>query len=103
VLEFVPGGGLSKLLAKYHTFDEYRTRCLLRELISAVGHIHALGYIHRDLKPDNILLDAWGHLKLIDLGLCKKCVDRNQKAVSVVGTFDYMAPEILLRSGYCKI
>ena len=47
-------------------------RHYIAELVLAVASVHKLGYIHRDLKPDNILLDWKGHLKLTDLGLCKK-------------------------------
>jgi serine/threonine protein kinase len=47
----------------------------MAELSMAVQHVHSLGYIHRDIKPDNILIDLRGHLRLSDLGLCKKLCD----------------------------
>jgi serine/threonine protein kinase len=54
------------------TFPEAATKQYMAEMIQAVACVHSLGYIHRDLKPDNILLDWQGHLKLTDLGLSKK-------------------------------
>jgi serine/threonine kinase 38 len=84
----------------------------MAELSMAVHHVHSLGYIHRDIKPDNILIDLRGHLRLSDLGLCKKLCDEpthlekaaddfnHGKAYSVVGTPDYIAPEVLLQDGY---
>jgi serine/threonine kinase 38 len=101
VMEYLPGGDLMGLLMKEDTFSEAAARFYIAELIQAVSSVHALGYIHRDLKvrnaplasphalrsrltndpcyvvptcwkPDNVLLDWEGHLKLTDLGLCKK-------------------------------
>jgi len=72
VMEFMPGGDLMSLLMKEDTFSEHVTRFFMAEAAHAISSVHALGYIHRDIKPDNMLLDARGHLKLTDLGLCKK-------------------------------
>jgi serine/threonine protein kinase len=72
VMEFLPGGDLMSLLMKEDTFSETVTRFFMAEAAHAISSVHALGYIHRDIKPDNMLLDARGHLKLTDLGLCKK-------------------------------
>ena len=72
VLEYLPGGDLMGLLMKENTFPEMATRQYVAEIASAIASVHALGYIHRDLKPDNILMDWEGHIKLTDLGLCKK-------------------------------
>lgn len=71
-MEFMPGGDLMSLLIKEDTFSEHVTRFFMAEAAQAIASVHALGYIHRDIKPDNMLLDARGHLKLTDLGLCKK-------------------------------
>lgn len=72
VMEYLPGGDLMGLLMKKDTFTETETIFYVAEISKAIASVHALGYIHRDLKPDNILLDWNGHIKLIDLGLCKK-------------------------------
>lgn len=72
VMEYLPGGDLMSLLIKEDTFSENVTRFFMAEASHAISSVHALGYIHRDIKPDNMLLDARGHLKLTDLGLCKK-------------------------------
>jgi serine/threonine protein kinase len=74
-MEFMPGGDLMSLLIKEDTFSEHVTRFFMAEAAQAIASVHALGYIHRDIKPDNMLLDARGHLKLTDLGLCKKVGD----------------------------
>lgn len=75
VMEYMPGGDLMSLLMKEDTFSESATRFIMAEAAHAISSVHALGYIHRDIKPDNMLLDARGHLKLTDLGLCKKVGD----------------------------
>jgi len=72
VMEFLPGGDLMALLMKEDILTEEATRFYAAEAVLAIEAVHSLGYIHRDLKPDNLLLDWRGHLKLTDLGLCKK-------------------------------
>lgn len=75
VMEYLPGGDLMSMLMREDTFSERVTRFFMAEAAHAISCVHALGYIHRDIKPDNMLLDARGHLKLTDLGLCKKVGD----------------------------
>ena len=58
VMEYLPGGDLMGLLMKEDTFSEAATRFYVAELVQAVASVHALGYIHRDLKPDNVCLCA---------------------------------------------
>jgi len=70
VMEYLPGGDLMNLLIKREILSENDTKFYIAELVSAVHAIHQRGYIHRDLKPDNILIAADGHLKLSDFGLC---------------------------------
>ncbi|KAJ0402815.1 hypothetical protein P43SY_007357 [Pythium insidiosum] len=72
VMEYLPGGDLMGLLMKEDTLSEETTRLYAAEMVRAIEAVHQLGYIHRDMKPDNVLMDAHGHLKLTDMGLCKK-------------------------------
>ncbi|CAH0484741.1 unnamed protein product [Peronospora farinosa] len=76
IMEYLPGGDLMGLLMKEDTLNEATTRFYAAEMVLAIQSVHDLGYIHRDMKPDNVLLDAHGHLKLTDLGLCKKMDSR---------------------------
>lgn len=70
IMEFLPGGDMMTLLMKKDTLSEECTQFYITETALAIDSIHKLGFIHRDIKPDNLLLDAKGHLKLSDFGLC---------------------------------
>ncbi|KAN0126667.1 AGC/NDR protein kinase [Russula decolorans] len=69
IMEFLPGGDLMTMLIKYDTFSEDVTRFYMAECVMAIEAVHSLGFIHRDIKPDNILIDKDGHIKLSDFGL----------------------------------
>ncbi|KAF8640000.1 hypothetical protein AX17_001246 [Amanita inopinata Kibby_2008] len=69
IMEFLPGGDLMTMLIKYDTFSEDVTRFYMAECVLAIEAVHKLGFIHRDIKPDNILIDKDGHVKLSDFGL----------------------------------
>ena len=69
VMEYMHGGDFNKLLQTYGRFDEAIARFYIAELVLAIEHLHNVGVVHRDLKPDNILLDSRGHIKLTDFGL----------------------------------
>lgn len=70
IMEFLPGGDMMTLLMKKDTLTEEQTQFYVAESVLAIDSIHNLGFIHRDIKPDNLLLDARGHIKLSDFGLC---------------------------------
>lgn len=70
-MEYCPGGDLRHLLTALGYLEEHEVRLYVAEMILAVFSLHSLGYIHRDLKPDNFLIDSKGHLKLTDFGLSK--------------------------------
>jgi len=70
LMEYLPGGDLLSLMIKHETFNEDQVRFFLAEIVLAVESVHKLGYVHRDIKPDNVLIGADGHIKLSDFGLC---------------------------------
>ena len=80
IMEYVPGGDLMNRLIKLGTFSEDMTRFYVAEIILALDSIHRLNYLHRDIKPDNILLDRHGHVKLSDFGLCLR--ERDQQILT---------------------
>ena len=117
VMEFLQGGDFMSLLIKKDTLTEEEAKFYTAELILAVDSIHKLDCIHRDIKPDNILIDKNGHIKLSDFGLAKvsdklyenkktfafnKNKLTHQKNYSCVGTAYYVAPEVLNKNGYEK-
>eukprot|EP00708_Paratrimastix_pyriformis_P002712 GAFH01001465.1.p1 GENE.GAFH01001465.1~~GAFH01001465.1.p1 ORF type:complete len:528 (-),score=166.42 GAFH01001465.1:28-1551(-) len=69
IMEYVPGGDMMSLLMRRDTLPENEARFYMAETVMGVEHIHRMGYLHRDLKPDNLLIAADGHLKLSDFGL----------------------------------
>lgn len=70
-MEYLAGGDLMTLLMKKDILSEEDSKFYIAELIISVDAIHKMNFIHRDLKPDNVLIDSEGHLKLSDFGLCK--------------------------------
>ncbi|CAE7659500.1 sax-1 [Symbiodinium pilosum] len=131
VMDYLPGGDLMTHLMRKDTFNEEETRFYIAELVEAIDYIHTnLHYIHRDIKPDNIVFDIDGHIHLLDFGLCKyqppepakgeglpagSSADSQssppyrstrhpprEKMQSVVGTPDYMGPEVYKKEPYGK-
>jgi len=102
VLEYCPGGELFFHLGRARRFTEQRARFYAAEILLAIEYLHNLDIIYRDLKPENILLDSEGHVKLTDFGLSKEHISDNKGANSFCGTPEYLAPEILKRSGHGK-
>ncbi|XP_010540353.1 PREDICTED: probable serine/threonine protein kinase IRE4 isoform X2 [Tarenaya hassleriana] len=124
VMEYLNGGDLYSLLRKVGCLEEDVARIYIAELVLALEYLHSLGVVHRDLKPDNLLIAHDGHIKLTDFGLSKiglinntidlsghetdaapmsgahnlhkKQADGRRSRQSAVGTPDYLAPEILL-------
>uniref|UniRef100_A0A4W4H5K9 non-specific serine/threonine protein kinase n=1 Tax=Electrophorus electricus TaxID=8005 RepID=A0A4W4H5K9_ELEEL len=99
VMEFMPGGDLVTLTMNYDLPESW-ARFYTAEVVLALDAIHTMGFIHRDIKPDNMLLDRSGHLKLADFGTCMK-MDKSGmvRCETAVGTPDYISPEVLMSQG----
>ncbi|KAM6969804.1 LOW QUALITY PROTEIN: ribosomal protein S6 kinase beta-1 [Aplochiton taeniatus] len=101
ILEYLSGGELFMQLERRGHFME-DTACfyLARDLYGTAATCHQKGIIYRDLKPENIMLNNNGHVKLTDFGLCKESIHDGTVTHTFCGTIEYMAPEILMRSGH---
>lgn len=102
ILEYGQGGELFTHLNTEKMFSEPTAAFYMAEMALALSHLHdTLGVVYRDLKPENCLLDAEGHLLLTDFGLSKVAVDE-EACNSILGTIEYMAPEVILGQKYGK-
>ena len=93
------GGELFNEMKKHGRFQESRCKFYAACIVSTLCHMRERKIVYRDLKPENVLIDSDGYLKLIDFGFAKK-LDIGEKAHSFCGTPDYIAPEVLLNEGY---
>lgn len=98
LLEILLGGELFRSLRKEGKFPESTSRFYAASVILAFCQIHSKKIAYRDLKPENLLMDAEGYLKLIDFGLAKKL--EGGKTWTLCGTPDYLAPEVILNEGH---
>ncbi|XP_016100856.1 serine/threonine-protein kinase MRCK beta [Sinocyclocheilus grahami] len=97
VMDYYVGGDLLTLLSKFEDrLPEDMAKFYVAEMVLAIHSIHQQRYVHRDIKPDNVLLDMNGHIRLADFGSCLKMMQDGTVQSSVaVGTPDYISPEIL--------
>ncbi|GMH37500.1 hypothetical protein BSKO_05373 [Bryopsis sp. KO-2023] len=97
VLEFVPGGEFFTHLRTAGRFSEATAKFYGAEVLTAFEHLHSLNIVYRDLKPENMLLDVEGHVKVTDFGFAKII---KRRTFTLCGTPDYLAPEIILNRGH---
>ncbi|RKP10071.1 hypothetical protein THASP1DRAFT_22176 [Thamnocephalis sphaerospora] len=98
VMEYAAGGDLFSILDRRDppVLSEEEARFYIAEIIVAISELHSMNYIHRDVKPSNILIDATGHIKLADFGSCIQLGEDGKVTSTVpVGTADYISPEVL--------
>ncbi len=105
-LEFAPGGELFHRLGKKKAFPPDVAKFYVSEIFVALEHVQSLGFVYRDLKPENVLLDEEGHCKLVDFGFSTAVSTATGKMHTLCGTPAYLSPEQLdgkFTNGYTKI
>ena len=102
ITQFMQGGELNYHIYKEQNnyFSEEKTKFYAAEIIIAINYLHINNCIYRDLKPENVLIDKDGHIKLIDFGLSKICEGFPCKTKTLCGTPEYLAPEVLFENEY---
>lgn len=99
-IDFLNGGELFTYLRRERVFEEDRARVYAAELVEAISYLHKNNIIYRDLKPENVLFDSNGHLKITDFGLSKIVKEPTEITKSFCGTPEYIAPEIIQGVGH---
>ncbi|KAM4528965.1 cGMP-dependent protein kinase 2 [Fundulus diaphanus] len=99
VMEFCGGGEIWTKLKEVGRFDEHVAVFCTACVVEAYAYLHKKNIMYRDLKPENLMLDMKGYIKLVDFGFAKELI-RGEKTYSFVGTPEYMAPEIIKNQGH---
>jgi serine/threonine protein kinase len=100
LMEFVCGGEIFTKLRTSVRFSNDTAKMYAAEVVLAFAYLHHHDIIYRDLKPENLLIDRTGHIKLADFGFAKKLT--NNITLTLCGTPDYLAPEIIHSKGHGK-
>eukprot|EP00930_Biecheleria_cincta_P040315 TRINITY_DN2762_c0_g1_i4.p1 TRINITY_DN2762_c0_g1~~TRINITY_DN2762_c0_g1_i4.p1 ORF type:complete len:652 (+),score=98.58 TRINITY_DN2762_c0_g1_i4:61-2016(+) len=102
VMELCKSGDLFEHLLEHGPLDTNGCALLMEGLFSALEHLHGLGIVHRDVKPENILMDSCSKPILADMGIAAN-LDDNRKVTGVIGSPGYAAPEVLLQQPYNQL
>jgi protein kinase A len=98
VLDFVPGGEMFSNLQKLGKYPESQAKFYAAQVVMSFEYLHFCGIVYRDLKPENLLIDITGYLKITDFGFAKKIDDKT--TMTMCGTPEYLAPEVIKNIGY---
>lgn len=101
-MEYAPGGDLFYFLQQHGIVQLCDAKLYFAEIAVALHHLHKMDVIYRDLKPENVMFDAEGHVKLTDFGLAVDCNDGTLLGSTVCGTAYYLAPEIIRQREYSE-
>jgi len=100
VMEFAASGDLLRYVRQHRKLAEDSAQGLFKQLLDGLDHIHRMAVVHRDIKLENLLLDSFGCLKIADFGVATLLKCPEQRLDDHCGTPSYIAPEVLLDSGY---
>jgi serine/threonine protein kinase len=100
LMDWVPGGELFHYIDVMRCFDEPTAKFYAANAMLSMEYLHGKGIVYRDLKPENLVMEANGYLKLADFGFAKHV--GSNKAFTICGTPDYQAPEVIMRRGTTK-